>query len=141
MRLFLLVIFLFLSSLSFQANALTKLETQVRLLESYAVKINALQVNLDNGKYIIAVDLKWSFKKNVNASDYTDSNLIVNDVKNFLSTYPDKKDFWEVINHKLALFLINKYTSLASIKTKLIIPASPLDPYPHASTVKAMRKN
>ena len=111
----------------------------VHLQESYSIKIEKLNVNLDNGKHIVDIDAIWSFRENPEAGDYIDSNIVISDIKKFLAEYPNKSDFWEVVNRNLTKYLIEKFKNLKSMTIKIDVLASKMDTYEHYSLVEATR--
>lgn len=119
------------------ANSNNALRLQTK--EAYGVHLPNIRVNMNKNSYVINVDLEWGFRTNPSTNDYIDSNLIVNDMKNFLKNYPNPADYWEIINHKLGIYLLNKYPALAFITIKLQILPSKLDDYLHYSVVTATR--
>lgn len=103
--------------------------------ESYGVEINSISMKLDKQQHDVRIAASWDFKLNPNEKDYIDSNLVVNDIKKFLINYPNSNDYWEVINHKLGLYLLKQYPQLATISITIQIPPSTSDAYPHYSKV------
>ena len=111
----------------------------VKLNEYYSVEIKKLTATLDSGPHELTINVTWNFKTNPSASDYIDSNIIISDIKKFLTEYPSKSDFFEVVNHNLTSFLINKFKGLHGITVKINVPATKLDPYNHYTMVEATR--
>lgn len=111
----------------------------LKLIESYIVTIPHIKVNLDNGKYDITVKAKWEFKTSPKKSSYLDSNHVINDIKKFLTDYPDNKAYWEAVNYKLASMLIEKYPQMRSLTVEISVPASLFDPYEHSSLINVSR--
>lgn len=111
----------------------------VALNEFYNVEVKKFHVFLDNAEHDIDIDITWNFPINPTPEDYIDSNLVVNTAKTFLKEYPNKSDFWEVINHKLVKMMIDKFPRIKSISIKLDVPATKLDPYHHYTLVEASR--
>lgn len=111
----------------------------VKLLETYSIKIEKLNVNLDSGKHVIDVIAAWTFKENPDPSDYIDSNIVISDIKKFLAEYPNKSDFWEVVNHNLTKHMIEKFKNLRSMSIKLDVLVSKTDHYEHYTLVEASR--
>ena len=115
------------------------LAESIKLKEFYSVEIQHLNAKLDNADHDLTVNLKWSFKVNPTPSDYVDSNLMIGETKKFLTEYPNKTDFFEVVNHNLAKHLIEKFKTVKAINIKISVPATKMDPFDHYTLVKASR--
>ncbi|XGB43291.1 MAG: hypothetical protein LVS60_05815 [Nodosilinea sp. LVE1205-7] len=65
---------------------------------------------------------------------------VVQSLEKFLVNYPNESDYWEVMNKKLASFLLNQYPSLASIRIKIdVMPTTPRTKYERFSEVLVTR--
>lgn len=115
------------------------LADNIKLKECYAVEIQHLKVTLDNAQHDLTINLGWSFKTNPTTADYIDSNIMINETKKFLSDYPTKSDFFEVVNHNLAKHLIEKFKTVKAVSIKISVPATKMDPYDHYTLVEASR--
>lgn len=111
----------------------------ITYIESYNVKIPHFSVTLDNFKRDIDISATWHFKDNPTANDYIDSNLVISEIKKYLSDYPNKSDYCEVVNKKLTAHMIERFASLRSITIKIDVPPSKMDPYEHYTEVEAKR--
>lgn len=132
-RLFLATALLATTSLSYAED--------YTLNEIYSVDIDHLSVMVDNAKHDIKVTATWNYKKNPQPSDYIDSNLVVATITNFFKEYPNKTDFWEVVNHKLVSHLIDKFKMVHAMSVKLDVPPIKADPHHHYTLVEATRNN
>lgn len=121
------------------AGATASYAQEISLNEFYSVEVKKFNVFIDNAKHDIDIYITWNFKTNPTPDDYIDSNLVVNTVKTFLKEYPNKSDFWEVVNHKLTSHMIDKFKQVKSFSIKLDVPATKMDPYHHYTLVEASR--
>ena len=72
-------------------------------LKDYAINHQGLnQINIDIG---------YQYKPEITPNEYPDFLPIYNSVDNFLTNYPNEKDFWEVVNKNLTQNILMKILS------------------------------
>ncbi len=107
--------------------------------ESYNIKITHFSATLDSMKRDIDISATWSFKSNPTPNDYIDSNLVISEIKKYLTEYKNKSDFWEVVNKNLTTHMIERFASLRSMTIKIDVPPTKAEPYEHYTLVEAKR--
>ncbi len=71
---------------------------------------------------------------------YPDYVEVSQEVEKFLVEYPNESDYWEIMNKKLAIFLLNTYPSLSSVQIKIdVMPTTPKTKYERFSEVLITR--
>ncbi len=111
----------------------------VNLDEFYNVEIKHLTATVDSVPHEMNISVTWNYKLNPTPADYIDSNLVISEVKKFLTEYPNKSDFFEVVNHNLTSHMMDKFKQLHGINIKISVPAIKADPYDHYTQVNATR--
>lgn len=81
------------------------------------------------------ITVRYTYVRNIRATDYPDSRLLVKDVEEFLQKYPNKVDFVEVLNKKLTLMLMKRYPVLIRVTSEMAVSPSRADPYLRSSIV------
>jgi hypothetical protein len=66
--------------------------------------------------------------------------MIARDVETYVSKYPNKTDYWEVVNKKLTRLVMDKYPAISRVISEIEVSASPLVPYVRVSTVTCLRR-
>jgi hypothetical protein len=56
-------------------------------------------------------------------------------IEGFLNNYPNKVDYWEILNKKLTLLVLKKYRMLSSITTEIQVSPLPKVSYLRSSIV------
>lgn len=109
------------------------------LLEEFSFDIVDLKVD-HQGESVLNIQIKFRYKQNMQTADYPDFLPMAKEVENFLNNYPNKTDYWEIVNKKLTRMLMDKYPVLASINSRIQISPQKNEPYTRASTVTRIRR-
>jgi hypothetical protein len=102
------------------------------LIEEFSFAIQDFKMDHQSEMNNLNIKVRYTYVMNTRAADYPDFRLL-------LSKYPNKVDFWEVLNKKLTLLLIKKYPVLASVTSELVVSPSRSDPYLRSSIVTRKR--
>ena len=76
---------------------------------------------------------------NIANADYPDFRWLAKDVETLLSNYPNKTDYWEIVNKQITALLMKKYPAIASLTCELRVDPSPVVPYSRFSRVTRKR--
>ena len=83
--------------------------------------------------------ISYRYVANIRKSDYPDFRWLAKDVESLLANYPNKDDYWEIVNKKITLTLLNKYPGIASVTCDLKVDPTNLVPYTRSSRVTRER--
>ena len=72
---------------------------------------------------------------------YPDFRLIAKDIEMLLTHYPNKTDYWEIVNKRLTSMVLRKYATIISITIKIDVSPSSADPYARSSIATRTRSN
>ena len=72
-------------------------------------------------------------------SDYPDFRLIANDIETFLTNYPNETDYWEIVNQKITLLILKKYSPIESVTSQIEVSPTTTVPYLRSSIVSRTR--
>lgn len=109
------------------------------LIEEFSFLIKDLKVDLQSGMQNLNITVRYSYVRNIAESEYPDFLLIQDDIKNFLARYPNKSDYWEIINKKLTHAILKKFTTLSKITIEIQVSPTPGEPYLRSSIVTRSR--
>ncbi|MFZ4640924.1 MAG: hypothetical protein ACOYMP_11070 [Nodosilinea sp.] len=95
------------------------------------------------GYALFNIDVTYRINTPIETIDpkvYPDYVEVSQEVEKFLVEYPNESDYWEIMNKKLAIFLLNTYPSLSSIQIKIdVMPTTPKTKYERFSEVLITR--
>ena len=74
-------------------------------------------------------------------TNYPDFRLIAKDIEMLLTLYPNKTDYWEIVNKRLTSMVLRKYATIISITIKIDVSPSSADPYARSSIATRTRSN
>jgi len=116
-------------------------QTQVkndRLVEEFSFVIKHLKVDHQGGN-ILSITVKCRYRANMTVSDYPDFRLIEKDIETFLTNYPNETDYWEIVNKKITLLILNKYSPIESVTSQIEVSPTTTVPYLRSSIVSRTR--
>jgi hypothetical protein len=109
------------------------------LEEEFSFSLKDFKIDHQGEINTLNLTVKYRYKVGITVSDYPDFRLIAKDVESFLSTYPNKKDYWEILNKQLTSLILRKYPSIAQVSSELQVLPSANVPYLRSSTVIRQR--
>jgi hypothetical protein len=109
-----------------------------RLIEEFSFLIKDFKVNHQGGN-TLNVRIRYRYKANMSLSDYPDFRLIAKDIETFLTNYPNETDYWEIVNKKITLLVLTKYSALASVTSQIEVSPTTAVPYLRSSIATRSR--
>ncbi len=91
---------------------------------------------------LLNLSVKFRFIPEVSndTSLYPDFVDMAEDIQKFLVDYPNETDYWEILNKNLVNFVMDRYTSIASLRIKVDVnPTTPRARYERYSVVTVTR--
>ncbi len=108
-------------------------------MEEFSFDIVNFKVD-HQGESVLNIEVKFCYKQNMKVADYPDFLPMAREVENFLNNYPNKTDYWEIVNKKLTQMLMDKYPVLVSINSRIQISPQKNEPYTRATTTTRFRR-
>ena len=87
----------------------------------------------------ISIEYRFITTRPLQPDDYPNYVPIAKDIEKFLVRYPNETDFWEILNHKLVNFLLDKYPTIGSLRSRIDVRPTLGARYPRHSTVLQTR--
>jgi hypothetical protein len=109
------------------------------LIEEFSFAIQDFKMDHQSEINNLNINVRYTYVMNIRVADYPDFRFLLKDVEEFLRKYPNKDDYWEVLNKKLTLMLMKKYRVLTSLTSEIVISPSSSDPYLRSSIVTRKR--
>ena len=85
------------------------------------------------------ISISYRYAINIANSEYPDFRWLAKDVETLLNNYPNKDDYWELVNKQVTLLLLKKYPAITSITSEFEVAPSRLVPYSRSSRVTRSR--
>ena len=85
------------------------------------------------------ISISYRYIANIQKPDYPDFRWLAKDVETLLSNYPNKDDYWEIVNKQITSLLLNKYSGITSVTCEIKVDPSSLIPYTRSSRVTRER--
>jgi hypothetical protein len=102
------------------------------LVEEFSFLIKDFTVD-HQGQNKLNISVKYRYRANITVSDYPDFRLIAKDIETFLTNYPNETDYWEIVNKKITLLILNKYSPIESVTSEIEVSPTTVVPYLRSS--------
>lgn len=84
--------------------AVSKRENFDALTEEFSFLIEDFKMNHQSEANNLNIKVRFRYENGISASKYPDFRAIAKDIDDFLGKYPNKTDYWEILNKNLTLF-------------------------------------
>ena len=109
------------------------------LVEEYSFLIENLKMAHPTELVSLNIKIRYHYVSNISDTAYPDFRDIAEDIQDFIDGYPEKADYWEVINKNLTRLVLDSYSELQDITSEMEISPSKEDPYFSMSIVTRRR--
>ena len=105
------------------------------LVEQFSFLIKEFKIDHQGENNNLNITIWYRYKPNLSNAEYPNFMLIAKDIETLLTNYPNEGDYWEILNKKITLMVLEKYPAIAKITSQLQVSPSPKDPYLRSSIV------
>ena len=109
------------------------------LTEEFSFQIKDFKMDHQTQTNNLNISISYRYIANIRKPDYPDFRWLAKDVETLLSNYPNKDDYWEIVNKQITSMLLNKYRGLTSVTCEIKVDPSSLIPYARSSRVTRER--
>jgi hypothetical protein len=109
------------------------------MVEEFSFLIKDFKIEHQGETNNLNITIQYRYRVNISDSDYPDFRLVAKDIEMFLTNYPHKKDYWEILNKRITLLVLDKYPLITKVTCQMQVSPSPLDPYLRSSIVTRER--
>ena len=109
------------------------------LVEEFSFQIKDFRMDHQTQTNNLNISISYRYTTNIQKADYPDFRWLAKDVETLLSNYPNKDDYWEIVNKQITTILLNKYPGIKSVTSDLKVDPSSLIPYTRSSRVTRER--
>ena len=110
------------------------------LVEEFSFTIKDFKMDHQTQSNNLNISISYRYIPNIQKSEYPDFRGLAKDVESLLSNYPNKDDYWEIVNKQITSLLLSKYPGIASVTCDLKVDPSSLVPYTRSSRVTRERR-
>ena len=109
------------------------------LVEQFSFLIKDFKMDHQGENNNLNINIWYRYKTHLSNAEYPDFTLIAKDIETLLTNYPNEGDYWEILNKKITLMVLQKYPAIAKITSQMQVSPSPKDPYLRSSIVTRYR--
>lgn len=103
------------------------------LVEEFAFLIKDFKIDHQGEINNLNITIRYRYKPNISNTEYPDFTLIARDIETLLTNYPNKEDYWEIVNKRITLIVLEKYPAIAKITSQLEVSPSSKNHYVRSS--------
>ncbi|HEY6121885.1 MAG TPA: hypothetical protein VIV66_18150 [Pyrinomonadaceae bacterium] len=104
-------------------------------VEEFSFLIKDFKIDHQGENNNLNITIWYRYKSHLSNAEYPDFTLVAKDIEKLLTNYPNKEDYWEILNKKITLMVLEKYPAIARITSQMQVSPSPGDPYLRSSIV------
>src|ERR1044072_6047304 len=109
------------------------------LTEEVSFQIKDFKMDHQTQTNNLNISISYRYVADIKKADYPDFRWLAKDVERLLGNYPNKDDYWEIVNKQITSLLLNKYRGLTSVTCEIKVDPSSLIPYARSSRVTRER--
>lgn len=127
-----------LAQASISQNPSATVNSSVRV-EEFSFLIKDFKIEHQGETNNLNITVQYRYRVNISDSEYPDFRLVAKDIETFLTNYPNEKDYWEILNKKITLLVLDKYPPITRVTCQIQVSPSLLDAYLRSSIVTRER--
>ena len=103
------------------------------MVEEFSFLIKDFRIEHQGETNNLNITVQYSYRVNISDYEYPDFRPVAKDIEMFLTNYPNEKDYWEILNKKITLLLLDKYPLITKVTCQIQVSPSPLVAYLRSS--------
>lgn len=109
------------------------------LVEQFSFLIKDFKIDHQGENNNLNITIRYRYKSHLSKSEYPDFTLVAGDIETLLTHYPNEDDYWEIVNKRVTLMVLEKYPAIAEITSQMQVSPSPKNSYVRSSIVTRER--
>jgi len=109
------------------------------LVEEFSFLIKDFKIDHQGETNNLNITIRYRYKAQISNAEYPDFTAVARDIETLLTNYPNEQDYWEIMNKRITLMVLEKYSPIASITSELQVSPSPKNLYLRSSIVRRER--
>lgn len=125
----------------FQSTKPTRTKTTSRIAsEGFSFLLKDFRMDHQGEVNNLNITIRYRYKAPISNSEYPDFTVVAGDIENLLNNYPNKTDYWEIVNKNITALVLEKYPAIAEVTSEIQVSPSPKVRYVRSSTVTRVRR-
>lgn len=109
------------------------------LVEEFSFLIKDFRMDHQGQANNLNLSISYRYTANITKADYPDFRWLAKDVETLLGNYPNKDDYWEIVNKQITALLLKKYAGIVTITCEIKVDPTSVVPYTRSSRVTRER--
>lgn len=109
--------------------------TSGSLVEEFSFLIKDFRMDHQGQSNNLNLTIAYKYAANITKADYPDFRWLAKDVETLLTNYPNKDDYWEIVNKQITALLLKKYKGIVEVTCEIKVDPSSVVPYTRSSRV------
>ena len=109
------------------------------LVEEFSFTLKDFRMDHQGQANNLNISISYRYAANITKADYPDFRWLAKDVETFLTNYPNKDDYWEIVNKQITALLLKKYNGVVAVTCEIKVDPSSVVPYTRSSRVTRER--
>ena len=122
------------------SNRIAQPRSEETLVEEFSFSLKDFKMDHQGETNNLNISISFRYVANITKADYPDFRWLAKDVESLLNNYPNKDDYWEIVNKQVTALLLKKYPALTSVSCEIKVDPSRLVPYARSSRVTRERR-
>jgi len=107
----------------------------VGLTEEFTFLIKDFKIDHQGENNNLNVTIRYRYKSGISNSEYPDFTVVAKDIETLLANYPNKTDYWEILNKRSTMIVLEKYPAIVEVTSEVQVSPSPKNHYIRSSIV------
>lgn len=108
--------------------------------EGFSFLLKDLKMDHQGEVNNLNISIRYRYNAPISNSEYPDFTVVAGDIENLLNNYPNKTDYWEIVNKNITALVLEKYPAIAEVTSEIQVSPSPKVRYVRSSTVTRDRR-
>lgn len=121
------------------AQRSSSMRTVGSLVEEFSFLIKDFRMDHQGQVNNLNLTISYRYAENITKADYPDFRWLAKDIETLLTNYPNKDDYWEIVNKEITAQLLKKYPGIVRITSEIKVDPSSVVPYTRSSRVTRER--
>lgn len=105
------------------------------LTEEFTFLIKDFKIDHQGENNNLNITIRYRYKARISNSEYPDFTVVAKDIETLLGNYPNKTDYWEILNKRITIMVLEKYPAIVEITSEVQVSPSPKNHYIRSSIV------
>ncbi|HSE22391.1 MAG TPA: hypothetical protein VLB68_12070 [Pyrinomonadaceae bacterium] len=112
-----------------------KASTTGGLTEEFTFLIKDFKIDHQGENNNLNITIRYRYKARIPNSEYPDFTGVANDIETLLANYPNRTDYWEILNKRITMMVLEKYPAIIEVTSEVQVSPSPKNHYIRSSIV------